>query len=176
MRDADKNQYMAVLNDVLLFKFLDKAEKDALFEKAEILNVADNEIIIHEGEFSPYLYVVLDGCASVQVKRGEKDVYISTIGAGDVVGEAGLFINVKRTANVISCGDSVILSLKRDAFLSFIAANPRGGSRILMVIIYGLLKKLREANQELSFERKSDIDQSDIDEMVSNVMLDSELQ
>ena len=38
---------------------------------------------------------------------------------------------------------------------------------MLMIIIYSLLKKLRDANQELAFERKSDIDQNDIDSLVA---------
>jgi CRP/FNR family cyclic AMP-dependent transcriptional regulator len=39
-----------------------------------------------------------------------------------------------------------------------------------MVIIYGLLRKLREANQELAFERKSDVGQDDIDDLVADFM------
>jgi hypothetical protein len=38
------------------------------------------------------------------------------------------------------------------------------------MIIYGLLRKLREANQELAFERRFDSDQSDIDALIAETM------
>jgi CRP/FNR family cyclic AMP-dependent transcriptional regulator len=40
--------------------------------------------------------------------------------------------------------------------------------KMLMLIIYSLIKKLRDANQEIAFERKSDISQEDIDTIISD--------
>jgi hypothetical protein len=36
-----------------------------------------------------------------------------------------------------------------------------------MVVIYSLLNKLRDANQELAFERRVDVGQADVDSIVS---------
>ncbi len=44
---------------------------------------------------------------------------------------------------------------------------------MLLIIIYGLLRKLRESNQELAFERKSVIAQDDIDDIVESFMKES---
>jgi len=52
----------------------------------------------------------------------------------------------------------------------FIKDYPRSGNKILMLIIYSLLKKLKEVNQELAYERKSDADQDDIDSIIQNFM------
>jgi hypothetical protein len=41
-----------------------------------------------------------------------------------------------------------------------------------MIIIYGLLRKLRETNQELAYERKADMGQEDIDDLVESLLKD----
>ena len=38
-----------------------------------------------------------------------------------------------------------------------------------MNIIYGMLRKLREANQELAFERRDDFKQDDIDSLIKEM-------
>lgn len=159
------------LKAILAFKFLDEDDRRALAERCAVFRYSDGEAIITEGEISPYLFAVLEGSANVSVEKSGKEVYICMIGAGEIVGEAGLFMNTKRTAKVVACGDSTILRLDRESFLSYLSKHPRGGSRVLLVIIYGLLKKLRETNQELAFERKADVSQSDIDDMVARLML-----
>jgi CRP-like cAMP-binding protein len=174
MDEEKRDAYKTVFNSVLAFKFLDEEERRFLFDRAEIFHVEDGESFIKQGELDPYLYIVLEGSANVTVQRDGKDVYICLLGAGEVMGEAGLFMNVARTATAVACGPTVVLRLKREPFLAFVSKYPRGGSRILLVIIYGLLKKLREANQELAFERKSDVVQEDIDEMVSHIILGEE--
>jgi CRP/FNR family transcriptional regulator, cyclic AMP receptor protein len=174
MDQRQRDEYVAVFNSVLAFKFLDEEERRYLFDRSEIFHVKDGESFIKEGELDPYLYVVLSGSANVTVRRDGKDIYICMLGAGEVMGEAGLFMNVARTANAVACGPSVVLRLKREPFLAFVSKFPRGGSRVLLVVIYGLLKKLRDANRELAFERKSDVVQADIDELVSRIILEDE--
>jgi hypothetical protein len=53
--------------------------------------------------------------------------------------------------------------------VKFIRTSPAAGNKILMVIIHGLLRKLKMVNHELAFERKSDMDQDDIDQLVANI-------
>lgn len=159
------------LSAILAFKFLDEEDRRALSEKCSVLKYEEGETIIEEGELSPYLYAVLNGSANVSVEKEQKEVYICLIGSGEIVGEAGLFMNIKRTAKVVACGETTVLRLDRESFLAYLSKHPKGGSRVLLVIIYGLLKKLRETNQELAFERKADVSQSDIDDMVAKVML-----
>ena len=105
----------------------------------------------------------------VTVQEKKRSVYICTIGAGEVFGEAGLFIRVKRTDNITTSGGTVLLRIRREEFNQFIRKYPSTGNKLLMVIIYSLLRKLRSANQELAFERSSDVEQSDIDEIVKGL-------
>jgi hypothetical protein len=60
--------------------------------------------------------------------------------------------------------------MHRKEMLSFIKDNPQAGNKILMLLICSLLRKLREANQELAFEKQSVIDWEDIDSLVQDFM------
>ena len=62
--------------------------------------------------------------------------------------------------------------IHRKDIIDFLKSNTDAGSKILMLIIYSLLKKLKEANLEIAFERKADIVQTDIDSMVKDIMKD----
>jgi len=55
---------------------------------------------------------------------------------------------------------------------AFIRSKPAGGNKLLLVIIYSLLRKLRAANQELAYERKADMDQADVDSLMADMLGD----
>ena len=149
-------------------------ELDYLFSIGEIYQYDVNEIIINEGEISPYLYVILSGSVTIRIKTGNNDsaknVYICSIGSGDVIGEAAIFTNFKRTANVIANESLKLFIIEREKFFEFIKTFPSSGIKILMVIIYSLLNKLKEVNHELAFEREVDLEQKDIDDIINEFM------
>ena len=47
---------------------------------------------------------------------------------------------------------------------------PIAASALLMMIIFSLLRKLKESNQELAYERKEDFAQDDIDALVNDML------
>ena len=154
-----------------LFRYLEDAALQEILTISEIVEYDPEERIISEGEISSYLYAVLDGTVNVLVKeQSGEEVFVSVIGEGDLFGEAGIFLSVKRTANIVSCDETVVLRIDRENLLGFIRKYPSAGVKMLMIIIYSLLRKLRESNQELAFERKNVIGQDDIDDIVGNFM------
>lgn len=169
---ADKAAWRERAKGILLFRYMEPAELAALMDKAAVVRAAEGELVVREGERDPYLYAVLDGTVSVQVCEGEgcKDVYMCSLGQGDVFGEAGMFLKVKRTASVACASDAVFLRLHREELGAFIKAKPAAGNKLLLVVVYGLLRKLRAANQELAYERKSDMDQADVDSLLADMM------
>lgn len=162
------------LKKTQMFKFFQTESLAMLLEFGEVRHYANEDYIIHEAEMDANIFIIVSGSVNVTVTEEEKEVYICTIGEGEVFGEAGIFSNVKRTANVITTEDAVVLSLKRDGLLKFIKKNPTSGIQLLMIVIYSLLKKLRGVNQDLAYERKSDISQEDIDNIIKNIMEDAQ--
>lgn len=160
---------LSLIQKSFLFKHFTEKDLEEVSDKTDILTFDDQEIIVEEGSRSPYLYSVLDGSAVVTVSKEDGEAYICTLGEGEVFGEAGLFTKVKRTANVRSAGQSMVLRIHRESFFTYVNAHPRKGNLVFSLIIYSLLRKLRETNQELAYERKLDMGQSDVDDLVAQL-------
>ncbi len=88
---------------------------------------------------------------------------------GSFFGEAGLFKTMNRTATVTSSGESSILRIDRESFVSYLKSNPASGSNTNADYSQSF-KKLRTVNQELAFERKLDIGQDDIDALINSLL------
>ena len=167
MTKLDKTQYSDSLKKVIPCRVMTPEDFQFFIGSSELLKYEDGELIVKQGSVDQSFYAVVSGSVQVMVEEtGGKDVYISTIGAGEVFGEAGIFLKVPRTANVLSLDDSIILRISREAVMKFIRQYPVSGNKFLMVIVHSLLKKLKEANQELAYERQSDVDQGDIDSIL----------
>jgi CRP/FNR family transcriptional regulator, cyclic AMP receptor protein len=154
---------------IVTFRFLEDAEISYLIEHSEVLEFEEGEVVVAEGEISPYFYGIAAGTVSVSLGEGDKEVYVNSLGVGDVFGESGLFMSVPRTATVRALGTTVIVRIHRAELALFLKRYPAAGNKILIVFIYGLLRKLRLADQELAYERKSDMAQEDVDAMVANI-------
>lgn len=167
----DAKSWRDAVRNLITFKYLDDAELDRLLGFGSILEFGLDEVIVQEGEIEHQFFGILQGTVGVSVHENEgKDVFICSLGAGDVFGEAGFFLNIKRTASVISLGKTIALRLNREDIAALIRESPSAGNKILLTTIYGLLRKLRAANQELAYERKSDMNQDDIDDLVGGLL------
>ena len=168
---TDKESYKNQIKEILTFKFMTDTELHSLIENCSILEYDEEEPIIKQGETDQSFYAVVEGLVRVSALESEgKDVYICTIGDGEIFGEAGIFMKVKRTASVTSSAKTIVFRIKRTQMLKFIKENPSAGNKFFMVMIYGLLKKLKETNSELAYERKADVNQDDIDALVNDLL------
>lgn len=168
---TDKDSYKDQIKKIITFKFMTDTELEHLLESCSLLDFDEEEPIIKQGDTDQSFYAVVEGSVRVSALEAEgRDVYICTIGGGEIFGEAGIFMKVKRTASVTSISRTIVIKIQRTNMLKFIKENPAAGNKFFMVMIYGLLKKLKETNRELAYERKSDIDQDDIDAMVNDLL------
>lgn len=170
----DKNNIIPKIKSTKIFNFLSDDELDYLLAISNIYEYHHKEIVINEGDISSYLYIIISGSVSIEIKTQNKDnskgIYICSIGEGDIIGEAAIFTNFKRTANVIADDELKMFIIEREKFFDFIKTYPGSGIKILMVIIHSLLNKLKEVNHELAFEREAHLDQEDIDEIINDFL------
>lgn len=168
---TNKENYKNKIRKILTFKLMTDIELDHLLNSCSILSFDEEEPIIKQGDIDQSFYAVVEGSVRVSALESEgKDVYICTIGDGEIFGEAGIFMNVKRTASVTSCTKTIVFRIGRPQMLKFLKENPVAGNKFFMVMIYGLLKKLKEVNRELAYERKTDVDQDNIDALVNGLL------
>jgi CRP/FNR family cyclic AMP-dependent transcriptional regulator len=101
MKKLETIRHLDDLRSILFFKFIGDKEMKDVASIAEVYEYTRGETIISEGEVNPYIYAVIRGTVNVLVSEDDgKEVFICAIGEGDVFGEAGMFLNVKRTANI----------------------------------------------------------------------------
>ena len=165
-----RQQLIEKLKDIFLFRYLNDNARATLGEHVDFFKLQQEELIVTEGEKSPYFFVVMEGSVNVTTGSDEKTVFLGCLGAGEVFGEAAVFLKMPRTATVSSADETIIMQLHRDQFVEFVRRLPRAGNTVLLVMIHSLLRKLRDTNQELAFERKLDSDQGDIDAMIAGFM------
>jgi len=163
-----KTGLVDAVRGMITFRFLTDVEILDLLERSDAIEYDEGEIVGKEGEPGSCFYGIAEGSLSVSVGEG-RPVYVGTLGAGDVFGEAGLFMSVPRTATVTAQGHAVIIRISRSALAGYLERHPASGNKILLVFIYNLLRKLSVSNQELAYERKSDMAQTDVDAMVESI-------
>ena len=166
----NKDTIVKYLQENTVLRSIESAEIAQFIDTGGIHFYNGNEQILTENDPGSTLYFVLDGNIDVTKNEDGKEVYICTLGTGEFFGEAGLFKSMKRTATIKSYGESSILKIDRESFVSYIKTNPASGIKVLMLNIYSLLKKLKILNQELAFERKLNIGQDDIDALINSLL------
>lgn len=162
---------MKDLREVLVFRSLSESELKGILSHIDIIQYGPEEKIICEGEQSTAFFAVIKGTVVVTVNQNDNEVYICSIGSGDTFGEAAMFLKVKRTATITSADETIVVKMDRNEMFRYFEQYPKAGNKIMMLLIYSLLKKLREMNQELAFERRTDLDQNDIDALMNDLNL-----
>jgi CRP-like cAMP-binding protein len=95
------------LRAIPLFSQLSDAEARKLATFATETSVADNQILMKQGDYSTDLIAIEEGTADV-VRDGVK---IASVGPGDLIGEMGLLSRDLRTASVIATSPMRIIKL-----------------------------------------------------------------
>ncbi len=154
------------VDNISIFQYLNENERRQLLNICDVFEYYKGERIITQGEVSSCFFVVLSGSLKVTfTDPGGAEVFISNIQAGDFFGETGIFSDAKRTANVSPLDTVQILRIGREDFFHFIRMYSHAGVKLLMLFVYGLMKKLNDSNQGLvAMERKTVLNHSDVDQ------------
>ncbi len=171
---SDKAAYIDRIGNATAFRYLTDAEKDDFLENAELFRFEENETVVEQGIISQYLYVLIEGGARVSVSEpGEEPVELSSIMEGEVFGESAIFLTVKTMAKVVCKKPSAILKIHRKSVIAFFRKYPHAGNKILMLIIYSLLNKLRTSNLELVNEKQAVFNLDHIDSYFQETITES---
>ncbi len=92
---------------------------------SRIKKVKDGEIIIQEGTWPYYAYILKEGKARVLKNVGGKQVLIDLLTEGDIFGEISFLGKTKRTVSVIADGEAIVEMITRDTFMDFVDKLPR---------------------------------------------------
>lgn len=167
----DTKHLLSKLSTIGLFHNLTNNEKKELLKICKVVQYKPGEKIISQGEAGASFYAVLSGTVNVTTidPCSGKEAFLSVIGEGEFFGEAGIFRENKRTANVSAATTTEILRIKRSDFLNFVSKFNAAGVKMLMYFIDGLLRKLSDSNKELAFQRREVMDQNALDQLLQSM-------
>lgn len=165
-----RNELEKCLKTIPLFHYFDEAAIETLLDFGTAEYFSPESLLCTENEMDDRIFVILSGHVDILMTQRKKQVYLCSFGAGDVVGEAGIFYKVGRTATVQAKSEVVTLAITRTMLFEFIKNFPIYGVQFLMIIIYSQIKKCKSLNTDLAYERKEDLTQEEIDAMVQEVM------
>jgi CRP-like cAMP-binding protein len=119
----------------------DTEKVPGLFAKQEPVIFGEGDVVITEGEESNYLYYIAAGNFDILAK-GKK---VSTLGPEDVfIGEMAFLLGGRRSATVVSRGQSVLFKISKNEFMNVLKEKPHYGI-LLARLIAQRLDKLNAA-------------------------------
>jgi len=164
-------EYMPKIRRIKAFRYLDEVELRSLLSIAEVVAYGKDSKIVTQGKTGAHFYAVIEGAADVSVSElQDKEIVVSSLAEGETFGEAAMFLKEERTASVTATRDSILMSIARKDLMNFFKSNSSAGIKILLVIVFGLLTKLSNANQEIAFEKQGDLDFDYVDSLVQDFM------
>ena len=87
----------------------------------------------------------------------------------EIAGEASIFGNAIRSANVETDSEVELLKIERSDFVHFLRRHPIGAQSVFVHIINGLLNKLEFTSFELSHEREDSLSQGDVEDVLNEM-------
>lgn len=144
----------AFLKTITIFRELAAEDLDLLATRFEERVFPRDTVIVKEGDPGDEFFIIRNGTAKVTRGQVGDSVIVTSLGPGDHFGEAALFHNAKRSANIESLERLEVLTIGRKAFEDFLASEPRIASRVLHQMLRQLFFRLEKTNAQLEFERQ----------------------
>lgn len=138
---------LELLRKVGFFSKLEAKDLAAVRDAAQIRKVSKSTLLFCEGDRGDALYLVLAGKvkASLLAEDG-REVILSLLGPGEIVGEMALFdMEERRSATVETLEDSELLVLSGAQFLKVLEGRPA----IAMSVIRTLARRLRDTSSRI---------------------------
>jgi CRP/FNR family cyclic AMP-dependent transcriptional regulator len=149
----EKQRRKILDDDKLLAKFtvfaeLGEEELHTLIEQSATESYSAGEPIINAGDTGHCMYVILRGSVRVSVKRGNGEIELARLSAGDFFGEVALVDDGPRSANVTAIEDCELLCITRTTLGVLAGLQPGGAIHLLAAIGRSLVARLRRGNKK----------------------------
>ncbi len=116
MVELKKDDTRNLLSDIKLFEGLDPLQLDWVAQRAHrrVFTAGTNVMTVEQpGEA---VYVILHGTVKIHVQQGDRDVILSILGSGDLLGEMSLIDSLGRSASAVTLEDTLLLWMDRATF------------------------------------------------------------
>lgn len=112
-REIDHEQQIVFLRRLHFFADFDDHELKQFLAVSKWLRVPKGAFVVREGTMERAFYILVKGEAQVvKAGKGKKPVVLTTLTAGDCIGEMAMVTELKRTADVVASRDAFVLRME----------------------------------------------------------------
>jgi len=129
-----KDNTRNLLADISLFEGLPPAQLDWIAQRAHrrVFEAGRNLMTVEQpGEA---VYIILHGTVKIHVEQSERDVILSILGAGDLLGEMSLIDSVGRSASAVTLEDSLMLWMDKVTFYYILDNFPAVARNLVKIL------------------------------------------
>ncbi len=138
---------LGILNSV------SQSARDALYSFGQAIEHLRGSTILEQGAPAAGLHFVVSGELAVVLESADELKPLGYVEAGETVGEMGfLEEEAIASARVNARTNSIVWSISRDAFESFLQSNPVAGCEILKALLQIAGRRARKGNERLAEE------------------------
>jgi len=136
-----------------LFTSLSTTERDEVFKRFRLIDVAEETLIFNGGDPPGSLYLIKSGEVEIFIRnpRGER-VVLGTLKSGDFFGEIGPLFNKPRMASAKAIRSSELLELTKEEFEACLVQFPQIRSTLKDISI----RRLTRMNLEIFSQSKTE--------------------
>ena len=137
---------ITALRTLPMFETLSQERLEDISRIATLRRIARNAVVLHAGDRTDNIYLVLSGELEVQMSDLEgHGVILSRLGPGEMFGEMGAIDERPRSATVMALKPCNLVVIAKEDFRHCLAAN----IDIALYIIHSLIKRLRLADRKI---------------------------
>lgn len=137
--DGHGRSLAEALRSVPIFEQLSESDLNTLASSIAVQRLEKGEILFDEGAMADAAYVIETGELHVLKSAGDREILLSVLTPGDVVGEMALIDNAPRMAGVKAAEDTTLHVLSKDTFDSLIEQSA-SAARAMFDIMVGRLR------------------------------------
>jgi CRP/FNR family cyclic AMP-dependent transcriptional regulator len=137
---------VVLLRSLSLFEAVPEESLQILANASSLLQVPRNTVILHAGDHTDNLYVILSGSLRVQVSDEEgREVILNMLHPGEFFGEMGMIDGQIRSATVQAIEPVSLVVISKADFQHCLSQN----FEVSLHIMRSLVKRLREADRRI---------------------------
>ncbi len=114
--DERKFDTRNLLSDISLFEGLTPSQLDWVAKNAHRRVFAAGTNVMTVEQPGEAVFIILHGTVKIHIEQGGRDVILSILGGGDLLGEMSLIDSIGRSASALTLESSLMLWMDRTAF------------------------------------------------------------
>jgi len=144
---GNKEDRMHLLSNIDLFKDFSEEMLQAITSGLHLQKFKPEEVLFSQGDDGESLFVLVEGLLEVNLQEEGEKKHLSFLRPGSFLGEMALLTGEKRSADVISCTESLVGELTKDSIMSLATENPEILSQMTAVVAERRLKNKEKTSE-----------------------------